>query len=165
MKAIVAVCKDWAIGKDGKLLIANKQDMKHFVELTRNTTVIMGRKTLESFPGKKPLKNRRNIVITREANYAPEGCTIVHSVKEALAAIGPDEPAWLIGGDSIYRQMIEYCDECYVTYHNTQVPADTYFPNLDENNDWICVETSEAHKTKDSIEFEYRIYKNLALKS
>lgn len=164
MKAIVAVCKDWAIGNNGELLVVNKQDMKHFVELTRNTTVVMGRKTLESFPGKKPLKNRRNIVISRDVDYAPEGCIIVHSVEEALSAQDSDEPTWLIGGQSIYEQMIKYCDECYVTYHDISVEADTYFPNLDDDPAWECTNVSQTYETKDGITFEYRIYKNLALR-
>ena len=95
LSAIVAVCDDWGIGCEGDMVVSNRADMRHFVACTKGCPVIMGRKTLLSFPGGRPLKNRRNIVLTRDEDFAPEGVDVVHSVDEALAAVA-DEPVALL---------------------------------------------------------------------
>lgn len=100
LKAIVAVCDDWGIGRDGGMVVSNRADMRHFVNKTKGHPVIMGRKTLESFPGGRPLKDRRNIVLTRDEAFSREGVEIVHSVDEALAAVADEDVAWVIGGGS-----------------------------------------------------------------
>ena len=105
MDAIVSVTSDWAIGKDGGLLVPNKADMRRFVQLTRGCTVLMGRKTLESFPG-GPLKGRRNVVVSRREGYAPEGVEVFSTPEAALAATSGDEKVWLIGGASVYQALI-----------------------------------------------------------
>lgn len=87
LSAIVAVCDDWGIGCEGDMVVSNRADMRHFVACTKGCPVIMGRKTLLSFPGGRPLKNRRNIVLTRDEGFAPEGVDVVHSIDEALAAV------------------------------------------------------------------------------
>ena len=87
LSAIVAVCDDWGIGCEGDMVVSNRADMRHFVACTKGCPVIMGRKTLLSFPGGRPLKNRRNIVLTRDESFAPEGVDVVHSIDEALAAV------------------------------------------------------------------------------
>ena len=98
LKAIVAVCDDWGIGCEGDMVVSNRADMRHFVSCTMGHPVIMGRKTLESFPGGRPLKGRRNIVLTRDEAFACEGVEVVHSVDEALAAVADEDEAWVIGG-------------------------------------------------------------------
>lgn len=143
MRAIVAACKDWGIGKDGDLVVHNREDMRHFVQLTTGGTVVMGRATLDSFPGGRPLKNRRNIVVTRQADFAREGVEVAHSVDEALALVASSDPdtVWLIGGASLYRQMLPFCDEVVATKYDTVREADTYFPDLDADPAFEVAET------------------------
>lgn len=153
MKLIVAVAKDWGIGKDGQLLARNKEDMRFFRETTTGHVVIMGRKTLESFPNGQPLKDRDNIVITANEDFVREGAYIVHSIEEAIkkakeCAKGVKD-IFVIGGESIYRQMLSYCDTAYVTKMNQIYPADNYFPNLDDYSDWELEKESKEHTYPD----------------
>lgn len=163
MRAIVSVCSDWGIGKSGQLLIENKDDMRFFVQNTKGGIVIMGRKTLESFPQQKPLKNRRNIVLSRQNDLQIEGAEVVLSVQEALNLVENIDPqtVWLIGGASLYKELLPLCSECLVTYHYTQKEADSYFPNLDEMNYWKCVYTSPKKYTENNIAYEFRTYKQI----
>lgn len=153
MKLIVAVAKDWGIGKDGQLLTHNKEDMKFFRETTTGHVVVMGRKTLESFPGGRPLKDRDNIVITTDKSFSRDGVYIVHSVEEAVKkakeCAADEREIFVIGGESIYRQMLSYCDTAYVTKMNRTYPADSYFPNLDTLKDWKLHTVSEEHAYPD----------------
>lgn len=140
LKAIVAVCDDWGIGRDGDMVVSNRADMRHFVACTKGHPVIMGRKTLESFPGGKPLKDRRNIVLTSDASFSREGVETVHSIDEALAAVCDEDVAWVIGGGAVYRQLLPHCVEAEITHDHVTHPADTFFPNLDEDPDWLAVD-------------------------
>lgn len=126
LSAIVAVCDDWGIGREGDMLVANRADMRHFVRCTKGHTVILGRKTLESFPGGRPLKDRRNIVLTRDASFTCAGAEIAHSVDEALSLLGEDEDAWVIGGAEIYRQLLPHCTRAVVTKNHCTRAADTF---------------------------------------
>ena len=151
---IVAVDKHWGIGKEGKLLMSVPADMQFFKETTTGNVVIMGRKTLESFPTGKPLPNRDNIVITSDKNYQKEGVTVVHSPKEALdAAKKFKKDIYVIGGGQIYEQMLDMCDCAYVTYLCQTYEADTFFPNLDKKPNWVLVAESE-----EQTYFETRYY-------
>ena len=116
MNIIVAADQNWGIGKDNKLLVSIPADMKMFREETSGKVVVMGRKTLESFPNGLPLKNRVNIVITKNPDYDAKGATVVHSIEEALEEVKkyPTEDVYCIGGDSIYAQMLPYCDVAHV---------------------------------------------------
>lgn len=159
MNLIVAVDKNWAIGKDNKLLVSIPDDMKFFRETTSGKVVVMGRKTLESFPNGKPLKNRVNIVLTRDPNYEVKDAIIVHSKEELdkeLKKYNQDD-IFVIGGESIYRMMLDDCKKAFVTYVDYAYDADTYFPNLDELSDWKLVEESEEQTYYD-IEFYFRTY-------
>ncbi|MBP3261788.1 dihydrofolate reductase [Pseudobutyrivibrio sp.] len=159
MNLIVAVDKNWAIGKDNKLLVSIPDDMKFFRETTTGKVVVMGRKTLESFPNSKPLPNRVNIVLTRDAKYEAKGAIIVHSkeeLNEELKKYNSDD-IYVIGGESIYRMMLDECDRAFVTYVDYSYDADTYFPNLDEMSDWKLAEESEEQTYYD-IEFYFRTY-------
>lgn len=155
IKLIVAVSGDWGIGKNGKLLARNKEDMQFFRKTTSGHVVIMGRKTLESFPDANPLPNRDNIVITKDVSYQKEGAYMVHSVKEALQLAetlsGGEKDIFVIGGESIYRQMLEFCKVAYVTKMHKIYEADTYFPNLDERAEWRLVKQSEDKEYKDGL--------------
>lgn len=145
MNLIVAVDKNWAIGYQNKLLVSIPADMRFFRDETSNKVVIMGKNTLESFPGGKPLKNRVNIVIALEKDYKVTDATVVNSIEEALAIAEQyrSEDVYVIGGASIYLQMLPYCDVAHITKIDYAYQADTYFPNLDELEDWVLAEESE----------------------
>ena len=159
MNLIVAVDKNWAIGKDNKLLVSIPDDMKFFRETTSGKVVVMGRKTLESFPNGKPLKNRVNIVLTRDENYQVKDAIVVHSKEELdkeLAKYNSDD-IFVIGGESIYRMLLDDCSTAFVTYIDYAYDADTFFPNLDEKPEWNLAEESEEQTYYD-IEFYFRTY-------
>lgn len=165
MNLIVAADKNWAIGKDNRLMWSIPADMKYFREMTKGNVIIMGRKTLESFPQGQPLKNRVNIVITRKKDYKVKGAVVVHSVKEAeetarkeAAECGGD--IFVIGGESIYRAMLGYCDRAYVTKIDHGFDADTYFPDLDADGEWEMTKISEEQTCFD-LEYYFTVYERL----
>ena len=159
MNIIVAADKNWAIGYKRQLLVRIPYDMKLFRQETMGKVIIMGRTTLESLPAGQPLAGRLNIVLTRQKDYAARGAVVVHSVKEALeAAAGyADEDIYCIGGESVYRQFLPYCNTAHVTWIDFAYEADTYFPNLDEREDWELVEESDEHTYYD-LEYYFRKY-------
>lgn len=163
MNIIVAADKNWAIGKNNKLLVSIPQDMKFFRETTTGKVVVMGRKTLESFPGGQPLKRRVNIVLTSDKNYHVNGADIVHSIDALLEELKkyPAEDIYVIGGESIYRQLLPYCDKAYVTKIEHAYDADTFFPNLDEDPQWRMTKTSDE-QTYFDLEYEFTIYERLS---
>ncbi len=160
MNAIVSVTREWGIGRDGHLPVRNRADMRRFVRLTMGGTVVMGRKTFETFPG-GPLKGRRNIVMTRDDGYRREGVERVASPEEALSLVSAEEPdsVWLIGGASVYNALLPACTRVYVTMNDTSVPADTFFPDLDENPDWVLESEEEGGTTEEGIAFSFRTYR------
>lgn len=159
MNLIAAVDKNWGIGLKNELLVRIPEDQKWFRETTTGKAVIMGRKTLESFPGKRPLKNRLNIVITKDMNYTVESAVVVHGIEEAVAAAAEydGDDIYVIGGESIYRQMLPLCSTAHITKIDYAYQADAYFPNLDELEDWHITQTSEERTYFDII-FEYVKY-------
>ncbi len=159
MNIIVAVDKNWAIGFENKLLNSIPEDMKFFRETTTGKVVVMGRKTLESFPNKRPLKNRTNIVITRQKNYQVDGAVVLHSVEEALDYLKQfkSEDIYVIGGASIYEQMLPYCDVAHVTVMDYAYQADTWFPNLDKMEEFVVAADSEE-KTYFDLEYCFKMY-------
>ena len=159
MNLIVAVDNNWAIGKNNKLLVSIPDDMKFFRETTSGHVVVMGRKTLESFPNGLPLKNRTNIVLTSDKNFQKKDAIIVHSLdelKQELTKYESDD-IYVLGGDSVYKQLLDDCDVAHVTYVDYSYDADAYFPNLDENPDWVLAEESEEQTYYD-LEFYFRKY-------
>ncbi len=162
MNLIVAVDKNWAIGKDNKLLVSIPQDMKFFRETTMGKVVVMGRKTLESFPGGQPLKKRTNIVLTRDKNYKVKDAIVVHGVKELLEELKnyDEKEIYVIGGESIYRALLPYCKVAHVTKIDHAYEADTYFPNLDEMEDWKVTGVSEE-QTYFDLEYEFVRYEKV----
>ena len=162
MNLIVAVDKNWAIGKDQKLLVSIPQDMKFFRETTTGKVVVMGRKTLETFPGGQPLKKRTNIVLTRDKNYQMKDAIIVHGIGELLEELKKyeEEEIYVIGGESIYRALLPYCKVAHVTKIDHAYEADTYFPNLDEMDDWKITGVSEE-QTYFDLEYEFVRYERV----
>lgn len=158
LSAIVAVCDDWGIGLDGGMVVENREDMRHFVACTTGHPVIMGRRTLESFPGGRPLKNRRNIVLSRDASFSPEGVEVVSSVEEALAAVAGDQEAWVLGGGQVYELLLPHCDRVVVTRNHCVRPCDTRFPDLDADPAWRVVETREGGVTPEGFSFDFVTY-------
>ena len=159
MNVIVAADKNWGIGKDNKLLVSIPADMKMFREETSGKVVVMGRKTLESFPNGLPLTNRTNIVITKNKDYDAKGAIVVHSIEEALEEVKkyPSEDVYCIGGDSVYTQMLPYCDVAHVTKIDFVYEADSHFPDLDEDEEWeITAESDE--QTYFDLEYQFVKY-------
>ena len=159
MNLIVAVDSNWAIGKENKLLVSIPQDMKFFRETTKGKVVAMGRKTLESFPGGQPLKNRVNVVLTTDKNYKVKDTVIVHTIEEMVDELKKydSEDIFVIGGEQIYRQFLPYCDRAYITKIDYHYEADTHFPNLDEDPEWEMTKISDE-QTYFDLEYVFTIY-------
>ena len=157
MELIVAVYDDWGIGKDGTQPVALSADRKFFRETTRGAMVIVGRRTVEDFPGGKPLPGRENVMLTRTAREMP-GFTVVTS-PEAAAELAKTAPrAMVIGGGSVYKQMLHLCDTAYVTKVHVKPDSDTFFPNLDEAEDWVLAEVLQSGE-EDGISYDICLYK------
>lgn len=157
MNAIVVVDENWAIGKNGGLLVHLPGDLKYYKKRTIGKHIIIGRKTLESFPGGKPLPGRTNIVVTRDGDFKKEGCVVCHSVEEAVQAAGayPEEDVFVAGGAEIYREFFDLCDTFYVTKIYEAFEADRFFPNLDEDDFRITWESEMQQENG----IEYRFFK------
>ena len=146
MNMISAVDSKWAIGNKNKLLISIPADMKMFRQETMGKVVVMGRKTLESFPGQKPLPKRTNIVLTAKKDYNAGDAVVVHSIDELMEELKKYDTndIYIIGGETIYRQMLPYADVCHITKIDREYEADAYFPNLDIDEEWeITAESDE----------------------
>ena len=156
MDLIVAVYDDWGIGLNGDQPIALSADRKFFRRHTAGSTVIVGRKTVGSFPGSAPLPKRRNIVLTRQELNIP-GFETARSPEEAVAMCAEDEKVFVIGGGTVYRQMIPMCDRAVITKVHCTTPCDTWFPNLDESPEWTLTDTLESGE-EDGIRYEMCVY-------
>lgn len=159
MNLIAAVDKNWAIGLKNKLLVRIPEDQRFFRETTTGKVVVMGRKTLESFPNGLPLKNRTNIVLTRDRGYDAKGAIVVHSLEELMKKLAqyPSRDIYIIGGESIYRQLLPYCDVAHITKIDYAYEADSWFPNLDELAEWQVVADSEE-QTYFNLEYYFYRY-------
>ena len=159
MNLIVNVDSNWAIGYRGKLLVSIPEDMKFFRSETTGKVVVLGRKTLDTFPGGQPLKNRTNIILTRNPNYQVKGAIICHSVEEVLEELKKynSEDVYIIGGDSIYKEFLPYCDVAHVTRTDHVYDADAWFPNREEEPAWVLTGESEE-KTYFDLEFRFCRY-------
>ena len=159
MNLIVAVDNNWAIGNKGELLIRIPNDHKHFREETTGKVVVLGRKTLETFPQGLPLKNRTNIILSTDKNYTVKDAIIVHSIEELLEELKKydDEDIYIIGGDSVYRQMLPYCNVAHITKIDHEYEADAYFPNLDKDEEWEITADSDE-QTYFDIPYQFLKY-------
>ena len=159
MELIVAVYDDWGIGKDGTQQVALSADRRFFRETTRGAMVIVGRRTIEDFPGQKPLPGRINVALTRSNGEIP-GFTVCKSPEEAAELAKTAERAMVIGGGSIYKQMLPMCDKAYITKVHICPESDTYFPNLDEDPAWKLTQVLQSGE-EDGIAYEMCLYERL----
>ena len=160
MKAILCADRNWGIGWQNGLLIHIPSDMRFFREKTTGNIVVMGRKTLESLPGGRPLPDRDNIIFSRDKNLKVKGAAVVHDPEELqqlLTDVDTDR-VYVIGGEQIYRLLLPYCDTVYVTKVDYAYQADAFFPDLDSMPEWELTEESEEQTCFD-IEFTFRTYK------
>lgn len=161
MNLIVACDQEWQIGRAGELLFRISDDLKRFKALTTGHPVILGRKTLMTFPGGKPLPNRANVILSRNPDYTCPGAVVVHNLHELadeLERLGDDE-AYVIGGADVYRQLLSYCSQAFVTRVQKRFEADRDFPNLDTHPDWELVEEGPELMSAD-LPYRYCMYRN-----
>lgn len=156
MNLIAAVDRNWAIGKGGDQLVYLRTDLKRFQALTTGHAVILGRKTLATFPGGRPLKNRRNLVLSRDPDFRPEGAEVFPTL-EALLAAAPED-AFVIGGGSVYRALLDRCSTAYITKLDAAWPADTWLPDLDALPEWQVAEEGEELE-ENGVRFRYVTYR------
>ena len=164
IRAIVHADKKWGIGKDGDMMFSLPKDMKFFRETTSGNVVVMGGNTLRSFPGQKPLKNRVNIVLSR--GQVRDDCVIVRSFDQLKTEMKKrkNQEIYVIGGGEIYKELLPYCDEALVTKVDAIGKADTFFPDLDEDENFVCVYESEPIDDNGN-RIRFTTYKNTKVKS
>ena len=158
MKLIAAVDEHWALGKGGDQLVYISQDLKRFKTLTTGHPVILGRKTMATFPGGRPLKGRRNLILSRNQDFAPEG-GVVYPDLDSLLAQAPEDSC-VIGGASVYQALLGKCDTAYITKIHKSYPADCWLPDLDADPHWTLAEESEPLE-EDGLMFHYATYKRI----
>ena len=161
MNAIVMTDKNWGIGKNGGLLTHIPEDMKFFKEKTIGNIVVMGRKTFESLPNHQPLHHRLNIIISANHEYKGDNVITLKSIDELLDYIyfHHRKDVYVMGGGSIYKELLKYCDSCYITKVDHEYDADTFFPNIDEMKNWKCESKSDDF-IYDGLRYAFYTYKN-----
>lgn len=161
MNIIAAASRNWGIGKDNGLLFNIPTDMKFFRETTMGKVVIMGRKTLESFPGARPLPKRENIVLSRNPDYAPEGVTVCRTPQEVLAEAKKhdSDDVFVIGGAQIYRMMIPFCKRAYITLVDAEPEADSFLPDFTKLVGWRLADATDAVE-ENGVRFNFNIFEN-----
>lgn len=155
MNVIVAVDENWGIGRNGELLARISADLRRFKALTTGHAVILGRKTLQTFPGGKPLPGRENLIMSTKMDAAPEGARVFRDLDSLLAAAPED--AFVIGGETVYRELLPYCEKVYVTKIHKTFDADAFFPDLDALDGWKVTE-KEGPLTENGVDFSYVTY-------
>lgn len=169
MKLVVAVDNNWGIGYKGELLARVRADLRYFQSLTKGFNVILGSKTLATFPGGRVLKDRTNFVLSRNPDYAPEGAVVVRSVDDLLEKIKdiPTDEVFVIGGANVYNQLLPFCDTAYVTKFQKSFECDAFFANLDDSDEWELVNVGEEQKTnpetdtEEDMSFCFNVYKRV----
>lgn len=161
MNVIAAVDNNWAIGYKDSLLVRIPNDHKFFRSVTMGKVVVLGRKTLAGFPNGKPLAGRTNIILSRDMDFTVKDGIVVHSKEELLQKLKQynDDDIYIIGGGSIYEMMLPYCKIAHITKIDYKYQADTYFPNLDQMDNWEIVDDSDE-ETYFSIEYMFLKYQN-----
>ena len=161
MKCIAAVDNNWAIGFKGKLLVSIPNDQKMFRNETTGKVIVLGRKTLETFPNGLPLKNRTNIILSRNPGYAVPGALVASGDEELFTLLKSydSDDIYITGGESIYRRYLKYCDTAIITKINQTYEADAFFPDLDADGNWTMTAESEE-MTYFSVEYTFREYRN-----
>lgn len=160
MKAILSADRNWGIGYQNKLLVTIPSDMRFFRETTTGKVIVLGRKTLETFPGGLPLKNRVNVVLTHDRSLQVKDAVVVHDLEELMEELKkyPEEDIYVVGGGSVYELLLPYCDTAYVTRIDMAYQADTFFPDLDKDPEWELVQESDEQTCFD-IEFTFTVYR------
>jgi len=158
MIAIVAVDKCWGIGQGGEQLIYIPEDLKRFKNFTTGNTIILGRKTMYTFPGSKPLKNRRNLILSRDPHFRPEGAEVFPDIPTLMEQVTDPDNTYVVGGAMVYNTMIDQCDRAYITKIDAQYPADCWFPNLDDDPNWE-VESEGEWLEHEGVRFRYVNYR------
>ena len=161
MKCIAAVDNNWAIGFKGKLLVSIPNDQKMFRNETTGKVIVLGRKTLETFPNGLPLKNRTNIILSRDENYKVKDATVVHNDGELFSLLKSydTDDIYIIGGERVYERYVRYCDTAIITKINQTYESDAFFPDLDKDERWVMTAESEE-MTYFSVEYTFREYHN-----
>lgn len=161
MKLILAVDQNWAIGNRDDLLVHIPEDQKNFRRITTGNVVVLGRKTLSGFPGGRPLKDRLNVILTKNPDFEAGDAVIVRSQEELFEQLKkyPSNEVYVIGGGTLYKMLEPYCDEAIITKIDYSYQADTYFPNLDEKENWELVEEGEEQTYFDLI-YHFDTYRN-----
>lgn len=165
MKLIAAVDKNWAIGNKGQLLVSIPDDQKLFRQETAGKVIVMGRKTLESLPGGRPLPQRINIVLSRNQEYRMKGALVLHSMEEVAEELKQydSDDVYIIGGQAVYEQFMPLCDEAHITYIDYEYEADTFIKNLDRDPEWELQEESDE-QTYFDLCYEFRKYSRCSLR-
>ncbi len=145
MKLIAAADRGWSIGNKGSLLVRIPGDQRMFRQETMGKTIVYGRKTLETFPLAQPLDGRRNVILSRDTGRTVRGAEVVHSLEEALDLLRdvPEDEIYIIGGETVYRQFLPYCDTAIVTRIDYEYEADAFLPDLDADPDWTLASESD----------------------
>ncbi len=166
MKCIAAVDNNWAIGNRGKLLVSIPNDQKMFRNETLGKVVVLGRKTLETFPNGQPLRDRTNIILTHDPNYSVAGAIVVHNDEELFEKLSEydTDDVYIIGGESVYGRYVKYCDTAIITKIDQAYESDAYFPDLDKDENWEMTAESEEF-TYFSVEYTFREYRNRNVRS
>ena len=159
MELIVAVYSDWGIGKDGTQPVALSADRMFFRQTTRGATVIAGRRTVQDFPGQKPLPGRENVVLTRSTDEIP-GFTVCDSIEKVLEITKDAPRVMVIGGGSVYKQMLPYCNKAYVTKLSCKPESDTYFPDLDQDPQWKMTQILQSGE-ENGIAYQMCLYERI----
>lgn len=164
MNIIAAAGINWEIGRDNSLLFHIPEDMKFFRSTTLNKVVVMGRKTLESFPQKKPLPKRTNIVLSRNPDFSPEGVLVCRNVAELFLKLKEynTEDVFVIGGEQIYRELIPFCSYAYITRVDKEADADSFLPDFDRLLGWRLADSSEALEDN-GYRFSFNVYENTSV--
>jgi dihydrofolate reductase len=159
MNIIAAVDANWAIGYKNELLVKIPNDQKWFQKITTGKVVVMGRKTMETFPNGMPLKNRTNIVLTGDRALRVKDAELVYGIEELLEKLKQynTEDVYVIGGESVYEELLPYCDTAYITKIDYTYQADRYFPNLDNDADWH-IESESEEQTYFDLEYYFVKY-------
>jgi dihydrofolate reductase len=166
MKLIAAVDNNWAIGNNGGLLVRIPNDQKRFREMTVGKVIVMGRKTLETFPQQQALASRKNIVLTRDKGFFRNDVLAVHSIEKLLDELSKydDSDIFVVGGESVYDQLLPYCSEAYITKIDYEYQADAHMPNLDKSAEWEKVSESEE-QTYFDLEYYFLKYEKVVKSS
>lgn len=160
LEIVVAADENWGIGYKGTQNLVVPEDRRHFREITGHGTVIVGRRTLLDFPGGRPLKNRRNIVLTRDESFSVEGADAAHSIEEALELCEHDAEVFVIGGESVYRALLPYCSKAHVTRLYASPEADAFFPDLERSPDWRLTDPGEP-KDHEGLRYTFQTWERI----